>query len=140
VRSGDYAVRWGGEEFLLVLRPMASEHVATLGERICRSVSTEPFRIEGHPPLEITCSTGFAEYRLALSEDTVSCESLVELADAALYWMKRHGRNGWAALRPADGVSAAVLAERAREGAQALVDAEVASVLTGTCRGEGDPG
>jgi diguanylate cyclase (GGDEF)-like protein len=140
VRSGDYAVRWGGEEFLLVLRPMASEHVATLGERICRSVSAEPFHIEGHPPLTVTCSTGFAECRLAEPDGALSWEPLVELADAALYWMKRHGRNGWAALHPADGATTAVLAERAGEGAQALVDAGVASVLTGTCRGEAGPG
>jgi diguanylate cyclase (GGDEF)-like protein len=139
VRTGDYAVRWGGEEFLLVLRPMASEHVATLGERICHSVSAEPFHIEGHPPLAVTCSTGFAEYRLAEPDGAVSWESLVELADAALYWMKRNGRNGWAALRPAMGISTGGLAERAREGAQALVDAGAADVLTGSCRGGSDP-
>jgi diguanylate cyclase (GGDEF)-like protein len=34
VRAGDYVVRWSGEQFLLVFRPLPRRHVALIGERI----------------------------------------------------------------------------------------------------------
>lgn len=128
VRRGDYAVRWGGEEFLLVLRPMPGEHVAALGERLCREISAAAFEIPGHAPLAVTCSMGLAEHRVEAINEALTWDQLVDLADAALYWIKRHGRDGWAVLTPAGGVSMALLAARSREGAQALVAAGVASV------------
>ncbi|GAB2509633.1 sensor domain-containing diguanylate cyclase [Lysobacter humi (ex Lee et al. 2017)] len=130
VRGSDYAVRWGGEEFLLVLRPMPSEHVATLGERICRSIAAHRFCVDGAPPLKVTCSVGFAELDLLEQQAPVTWEQIVEVADAALYWVKHNGRDGWAVLRPAPGTDLAALAARTGEGAQALHDAGGARLVT----------
>jgi diguanylate cyclase (GGDEF)-like protein len=131
VRSCDYAVRWGGEEFLLVLRPMPSEHVATIGERICRSVAQHRFDCGNGTPLELTCSVGFAEQALSDGDPAASWEALVELADAALYWVKQNGRDGWAVLRPTGDRDPAALASLSRHGAQHLIDAGLAVALTG---------
>jgi hypothetical protein len=45
---------------------------------------------------------GFAEYPLRADSDgsSLSWEAMVDLADHALYQVKRNGRDGWAILRP----------------------------------------
>ncbi|GHA83863.1 sensor domain-containing diguanylate cyclase [Cognatilysobacter bugurensis] len=133
VRSSDYAVRWGGEEFLLVLRPMPTEHVATLGERICHAVAAHTFTLSDGSTLSLSCSVGFAEQSFSRDGAPLSWEMMIELADAALYWTKNNGRNGWAVLRPTQGHALADLARRASEGTQALIDLGVACIARGRC-------
>lgn len=102
VRSGDYVVRWGGEEFLLVFRPMPTGQVAQLGDRLRNAVSGTSFGIGAGRSMGLTASVGLAEYPLFLgpSGQPVGWEAMVELADQALYHVKRHGRDGWAMFRP----------------------------------------
>ncbi len=105
VRTGDYVARWGGEEFVLVFRPTPSDQVPLLGERIRASVERHAFDIGSAMPLSVTCSIGLVEYPLFCdAKDSLSWEQLIELADRALYHVKRNGRNGWGAYRPAPGV------------------------------------
>ena len=44
-RSSDYLARWGGEEFLLVFRPMPGRHLETIGNRIRSAIANHPFDI-----------------------------------------------------------------------------------------------
>lgn len=105
VRTGDYVARWGGEEFLVVFRPTPADHLPILGERIRNAVEQQPFDIGAAQPLHITCSIGMVEYPLFTdAADTMGWDQLIELADRALYQVKRSGRNGWGAYRPAAGV------------------------------------
>ena len=46
IRSVDALMRWGGEEFLLLLRNMESAALSSLAERIRLSVSETPFDLE----------------------------------------------------------------------------------------------
>lgn len=97
VRTGDYIARWGGEEFLLVFRPLPRSYLPTLGERLRRSIAETPFELGHGQQATVTCSIGFAEYPLFPGiRGTPSWEQMVALADRALYWVKAHGRNGWA--------------------------------------------
>ncbi len=101
VRTGDYVARWGGEEFLVVFRPMPNRHLPMLGERIRGAVSNHRFEVGSAEPLRLTCSVGFIECPLFRdARGSLGWEQMVELADRALHYVKRHGRNGWAALRP----------------------------------------
>ncbi len=101
VRSGDYVVRWGGEEFLLVFRPMPLKEAAKIAERIRRAVAEHHFDPGDGGPLRITSSVGFVEYPLFTEYDGApNWERMVELADLALYTVKSSGRNGWATFRP----------------------------------------
>ena len=101
VRSGDYVVRWGGEEFLLVFRPMPVAQVALMGERVRAAVASHAFDLGNGQSQHLTCSIGLAEYPLfAGRNDAAGWETLVELADQALYFVKTRGRDGWAAFRP----------------------------------------
>jgi diguanylate cyclase (GGDEF)-like protein len=100
IRSGDYAVRWGGEEFLLVLRPMLRSQTTLVIERIRQAIESEAFDIGKARPLRLTCSIGMVEYPLTWDAPRrLGWESLVEIADYAMYRVKRGGRNGWALLR-----------------------------------------
>lgn len=112
VRSGDYVARWGGEEFMVVFRPTPRQHVPALGERLCRASAEHGYRIGEGRTLEVTCSVGLVEYPLFADAETgLDWEQLVELADRALYRVKRSGRNGWGAYRPAPGAGVAQILE-----------------------------
>jgi diguanylate cyclase (GGDEF)-like protein len=83
-RATDVVVRWGGEEFLLVLpaTPVAAAHTAIdrLRARVAQGV-----RVEGVP---VTFSAGVAELA-----DAHSFEHALRHADEALYEAKRRGRD-----------------------------------------------
>lgn len=99
VRVGDYVTRWGGEEFLIVSRPLSQHHAISYASRICTVISAHPFAVGAPTPLRLTCSVGFAEYPLRNTPPSLDWQDLVELADRALYHVKETGRNGWAAFR-----------------------------------------
>lgn len=100
VRSGDYVIRWGGEEFLLVFRPMPAGQVPQLGARLQAAISARPFDLGEGRSASLTVSVGLAEYSAFRRDRPLGWEALVELADQALYHVKRSGRDGWAMFRP----------------------------------------
>lgn len=101
IRSGDYAVRWGGEEFLVVMRPMPQNETVHVVERIRAATAAHRFRISDEISLQVTCSIGMVEYpRFRGAEHDLGWERMVALADYAMYQVKSGGRNGWAVLRP----------------------------------------
>jgi diguanylate cyclase (GGDEF)-like protein len=94
--ESDYLVRWGGEEFLVVVRGTSRERLADLAERARCAVADMPFIIPNGKPLRVTCSIGFACYPLDPAEPREAPWSAVlAVADAALYAAKREGRNRW---------------------------------------------
>lgn len=104
VRTGDYVARWGGEEFLIVFRPMQNRNIPILGERIRDAIARHRFAVGTDEPLSLTCSVGLVECPLFRdARGSLGWEQVVELADRALYYVKNHGRNGWAAFRPRSG-------------------------------------
>lgn len=95
-RDGDYVIRWGGEEFLMVFRPMPRHELHALGRRICSAIASEPVEVAG-TRLQVTASLGLIGYPpFPDAPELLGWEQLVSLADRALYEVKAHGRNGWA--------------------------------------------
>jgi diguanylate cyclase (GGDEF)-like protein len=88
IREGDVLIRFGGEEFLLLLPGAGPESVAQIGERIRRSIA-ETVTMDAGTQISVTVSLGGAVYRDA----TASPEALVDAADHALYEAKQTGRN-----------------------------------------------
>jgi diguanylate cyclase (GGDEF)-like protein len=100
VRAGHYVVRWGGEEFLIVFRPMPRDETAHVVDRVHKAISEKPYTLPGGEKITVTCSIGYTEYPfLAGSPDRVDWELLVNLADHALYAAKDAGRDKWYGLR-----------------------------------------
>jgi diguanylate cyclase (GGDEF)-like protein len=87
-REIDWVVRYGGEEFALVVPETDLEHAVLLAERIRLAVAETPFEFDGHK-LAVTVSLGVAAY----PDTGQSVRELVTAADAALYEAKRGGRN-----------------------------------------------
>lgn len=95
-REGDYVVRWGGEEFLMVFRPMPRHELHALGRRICTAIASEPVEV-ADTRLHVTASLGVIGYPpFPEAPELLGWEQLVSLADRALYQVKAQGRNGWA--------------------------------------------
>jgi diguanylate cyclase (GGDEF)-like protein len=87
MRLGDGVVRWGGEEFLLVLPGVELERARRVVERARSWVENEPIAVDG-TPLPVTISIGVAERR-----PNESRLQLIARADEALYVAKNSGRN-----------------------------------------------
>ena len=88
VREGDVLIRYGGEEFLVLLPGAGAEDVRQVGERIRRAIG-ETSVSDGDQQVRVTVSLGGATFR----DTTDTTDSLVALADAALYDAKESGRN-----------------------------------------------
>lgn len=87
LRKSDLVCRWGGEEFLVLLKGTDAARGQMLAEKIRRAVESATFRY-GDAVIPVTISLGVAAY---LGGDTP--ERLIGRADGALYEAKRKGRN-----------------------------------------------
>ncbi|MGZ6014141.1 MAG: PleD family two-component system response regulator, partial [Phenylobacterium sp.] len=89
VRAIDLPVRFGGEEFVVVMSDTELEHAHRIAERIRLHVAGSPFRVmDGEELLTVTISIGVAA---STREDTPV--KLVKRADEAMYEAKEAGRN-----------------------------------------------
>jgi diguanylate cyclase (GGDEF)-like protein len=101
VRSGDSVVRWGGEEFLVLLAGSTTERTSQIAERILHAVRSEACRLASGVTLHLSCSIGWSELSSAEAPGShATWESIVEHADRALYMAKAAGRDRARALLP----------------------------------------
>jgi diguanylate cyclase (GGDEF)-like protein/putative nucleotidyltransferase with HDIG domain len=87
-RDVDIPVRYGGEEFLLVLPEVSQEGAVVVAERLRKTLQREVITHDD-VQLSVTASIGVASY----PEDAEGQHHLLEVADKALYMSKRLGRN-----------------------------------------------
>lgn len=87
VRESDTVVRWGGEEFLVLLSGERLRDIGDIGEAIRSAVDADPMAIGVDRTLHVTISVGCALGTLGTIDDTI------QRADQALYCAKRAGRN-----------------------------------------------
>jgi diguanylate cyclase (GGDEF)-like protein len=83
----DLVVRYGGEEFVLVLAQVRLEQALMVAEKLRAKVEAYPW-YELHPDLRITVSIG-------LCADTTleHHERMLAVADDKMYVAKRNGKN-----------------------------------------------
>jgi diguanylate cyclase (GGDEF)-like protein len=77
-------IRWGGEEFLVLIRGIAERDAYTVAERLRTAINSDLFPSIG----KLTASGGATSRR---EDDTL--ESLIARADKALYQAKLNGRD-----------------------------------------------
>jgi diguanylate cyclase (GGDEF)-like protein len=89
-REIDRIGRYGGEEFMVILPETGIEDGAIFVERVRREVARHPFDVGRDKPIHMTLSAGVATFPHELVADK---ETLVRLADEALYAAKAAGRD-----------------------------------------------
>ncbi|MEH2398437.1 EAL domain-containing protein [Nostoc sp.] len=90
LRGGDTIARWGGDEFTILLpRVNDIEEVNQVAQRILQALE-DAFHLQGHE-LYVTASLGIA----LLDDNSPDAETLIQHADAALYYAKDKGRNNY---------------------------------------------
>jgi diguanylate cyclase (GGDEF)-like protein len=88
VRSTDMPVRYGGEEFIVLLPNTTPNEAIIVAERIRKVMEEVLFRF-GSEEIRITVSAGIA----SCEPGECSLETLIYRADKALYSAKREGKN-----------------------------------------------
>ena len=88
IRTTDKAARFGGEEFVVVLREIDQETALLLADRIRHSIE-ESTIFHGTTTMTATVSIGVAMF----GESDRDVQDLIERADQGLYVAKKTGRN-----------------------------------------------
>jgi len=89
IRDVDFAARYGGDEFLVVLSSTTDEGVVTFCERVRALIEAHEFR-DGDNFIQLTVSLGYSMSGQIKEPDA---RTLVRTADHALYEAKNAGRN-----------------------------------------------
>ena len=89
-RKSDTLVRWGGDEFIVILPETKLEDAAFVAERLRRAMCEHVFLASEGLTAHLTASFGVASF-----PETCSSEAeLIRLADQAMYRVKNRTRNG----------------------------------------------
>jgi diguanylate cyclase (GGDEF)-like protein len=120
VRTTDFAVRYGGEEFVILLPETRRDDAQQVADKLRSTIAQTIVESTSRPGVTLKCtiSAGLAAYPV----DCGSGEELILKADRALYYAKRHGRNrvvtvteadapGWKTFEPAAPQAEASVAE-----------------------------
>ncbi len=88
LRPKDIFARYGGEEFVVLMANTGAKAAEELAEKVRAAVELHPFIYEGKR-IPVTSSLGLAELQTGIE----SAQTLLKLADQALYEAKTSGRN-----------------------------------------------
>jgi diguanylate cyclase (GGDEF)-like protein len=89
VREVDTVMRYGGDEYTIILIETGMTDASTVAERIRKSIASNMFLAEDGLKIRISASLGYACY----PDDTKSKIELLEFADRAMYHGKTKGKN-----------------------------------------------
>src|SRR6185436_16521368 len=98
VRGIDKVVRFGGDEFCVILPQTDQDQAVAVANRVARSVSAHPLHIDTEIEVSITASFGIATY----PTHAITKEGLIRQADAAMYRVKSSTKNAVGVAVPED--------------------------------------
>jgi diguanylate cyclase (GGDEF)-like protein len=91
VREADFVVRWGGEELVVAILATPFDADA-LVDRIMLSLAAAPVSFQERS-IPVSASIGYGTFPLDLPEVALSFDESLAVADAGMYYAKRHGRS-----------------------------------------------
>lgn len=93
-REDDYIIRFGGEEFIVIMRNFDPGFLAMKAEQIRSAVESHDFIISENRKIKKTCSIGCMIFPANKDyPNEISFHNAVVLVDKAMYYAKEHGRN-----------------------------------------------
>lgn len=107
VRADDILIRWGGEEFLIVLKNIPIKKMFEVAKKIRKAIEKHPFVLKGGTTVWITVSMGVVFLPFFVGEPKLlTFENIITLADMALYNSKKSGRDMATFVVPGENVPA----------------------------------
>ena len=91
LRERDLVVRWGGEEFLLMVDSMPVSEAVALANRLMKAFIEAAVVVDGRA-IAVSASIGFAVFPLAGPGTAHGFDTAFALVDAAMYHAKAQGR------------------------------------------------
>jgi two-component system cell cycle response regulator len=88
-REVDVVIRYGGDEYTIILVETGAETAGLVAERIRAQVEAHVFLESEGYAIRLTCSIGYA----CCPEDSTSKQELLDMADQAMYGGKAGGKN-----------------------------------------------
>jgi diguanylate cyclase (GGDEF)-like protein len=89
IRKADLAIRYGGEEFVVLLHNATRDGALEVAQKIHDKFNERKFRVGSAETIQKTISIGLAHF----PEDADSIWKVIKFADTALYEAKNTGRN-----------------------------------------------
>jgi len=94
IRDDDYLVRWGGEEFIVILNKTKAEFLKTFSKKVLEQVRKTPIELINKKIIFKTCSIGCVCLPFVASlPEALTLEETINLSDLAMYIAKENGRN-----------------------------------------------
>jgi histidine kinase len=94
IRADDILIRWGGEEFLIILYNTKPGYLENFSMKLLEAIKETPIRISENETIYKSCSIGYVQMPLDLTNpELLNLEQMINLSDYALYCAKEHGRN-----------------------------------------------
>lgn len=94
IRKEDLLCRWGGEEFVVIIKRTVPEYIEQFANKLMQSIRNTQFQMSDSVTINKTCSVGYAKFpffdKLPLA---LTLDQTIEIADRALYYAKEHGRD-----------------------------------------------
>lgn len=90
VRKLDFACRYGGEEFVILLPNTDLRQAVNVADRLREMIEASPLEVSQQQIVAITASLGVGAFT---SRDSASCEAFIHQVDSWLYKAKHNGRN-----------------------------------------------
>jgi diguanylate cyclase (GGDEF)-like protein len=94
IRDDDYLVRWGGEEFIIILNKTKAEYLKSFSKKVLDQVGKTPIELVDKRIIYRTCSVGCVCLPFVASlPEALTLEETINLSDLAMYMAKENGRN-----------------------------------------------
>jgi diguanylate cyclase (GGDEF)-like protein len=86
IRDNDFFIRWGGEEFIVLLQESTIDKAQKIAEKLRKVINSIEIEEVGH----FSCSFGVA---CGLIKREVDFDKILKQSDDALYLAKNNGKN-----------------------------------------------
>lgn len=97
LRRNEVLYRIGGDEFALLLINNSDDEISKLADRIVQTIHSLAIHCNG-TTAKVGCSMGIARY----PNEATTHQSILQLADHAMYEAKQRGKNNWVLRRTDD--------------------------------------